>query len=848
MKRLMLVLGIAFALSTVAAASDIAISTQANWWSQDVANVEMQKIADNVTDASVEQFTADDEAALADWVLAHTGDGKSDLLILCGKLPSSIYPGGNAQPDGSIIEEFLDDGNAIINTGDWMFYVGTTEGFNNDLGMVNIMDLSTMTSRWDDNVPVTVTAEGQLYCPSLVDFITDRAMHMDLLQNDWEEALSLALAADGVRADPGIVRNAYTGGLIGIFYEVNNEDDLPRGEVISEWINNWYLPIGSSSPYALREVPKTGSVIDETTVTLEWKTGDITQLNAVYFSTNLEEVSEGLIDAIVTPMTSLSTADIAGYADGLVPGTTYYWRVDQIGTDGQIYAGDVWSFLVRPLKGWNPTPADGAIYVVPNATLTWEPGLDAMAHFLAIGESFEDVNAVANGGGTPILGAPQYMATLEAGKTYYWRVDAMAATGMTQGDIWSFETVPAVEISDPNLVGWWPLDEGVGTTAVDWSGYGNHATLIGNVAWTNGFVGGAVAFDGTYGSYVDGGSAGADLGNDFTLAAWGKLAPNTAGNYGGIGGRLTSNNGYFGFAIVRHSSNVYRLWVGDSTGDLRAISSDATYTDTEWHHVAGVREGQTNALYVDGVRQSAPLDSAFVNTDQYFHLGKQYTQSTDRTYIGVIDDVRLYDEALTDEDIASLIAGDSVYFERFDAYEAGSEMHGQGGWKGWDNTASAGGLATDVNDPVGPGSVAILGSSDLVHEFDVTGGVVELSAMQYIPSGTTGTTMFILLNTYNDAGVNDGAKDWSIQTSFNLETGEISTWTGLTDAATIVYDQWIQLQYVIDMDNNTVNEYYNGTLIDTRAWDPEGEHNTLQAVDLYGAGASTVYYDDIVIR
>ena len=50
-----------------------------------------------------------------------------------------------------------------------------------------------------DNTPVTVTADGQLYTPSLVDFQTDRGIHLDLLENDWHAHLILAIAADGNR-------------------------------------------------------------------------------------------------------------------------------------------------------------------------------------------------------------------------------------------------------------------------------------------------------------------------------------------------------------------------------------------------------------------------------------------------------------------------------------------------------------------------------------------------------------------------------------------------------------------------------------------------------------------------
>jgi hypothetical protein len=186
------------------------------------------------------------------------------------------------------------------------------------------------------------------------------------------------------------------------------------------------------------------------------------------------------------------------------------------------------------------------------------------------------------------------------------------------------------------------------------------------------------------------------------------------------------------------------------------------------------------------------------------------------------------------------VASAQVFTEDFESYASGSPLHGQGGWKGWDNTASAGAPTSDTYAVSGTNSVEIIGAADLVHEFDITGGRWEFTAMQYIPSGTNGTSFFILLNTYNDGG----DKDWSVQTEFHLDTGVINYWHGGTGQ--IIYDQWIELKYVIDLDNNTVDKYYNGEYMVTDVWD-DNEHGTLQCVDLYGNNASSVYYDDIVV-
>jgi len=222
----------------------IAISAQANWWSQEAADREIEEIADNAQ-APVVVFDAGSQDGLADWLSDHTNNGVANLLILCGQLPDTIYEPGNGQADDSIVEQFLDAGNTIINTGDWIFYVVNGAGTNGAAGLQTIMDIPAVTVAGGDNTAVTVTAEGQDLTPSLQDFATDRPFHLDTLEGDWYAELVLAQDADGILADPVIVRNSATGGRIGIFYQAASEDDLPRGEAISEWINNWYLDTAS---------------------------------------------------------------------------------------------------------------------------------------------------------------------------------------------------------------------------------------------------------------------------------------------------------------------------------------------------------------------------------------------------------------------------------------------------------------------------------------------------------------------------------------------------------------------------------------------------------------------------
>jgi len=383
MKRLLLASVIACTFSTRASAVDIAISTQANWWSQTAADRETQEIVNNVKGASVELFTSAQHAALADWVVAHTGDGAPDLLMLCGQCPATIYAAGNTQPDGSILELFVDDGNCVINTGDWIFYMVNGAGTNGTAALPNIMDIPSM-EMWDDDTPVIVTTDGQKYAPSLVNFSTDRAIHLDALANNWSAELILALAADGNRAEPVILRNSETGGRIGVFYQTSGQDNDPRGEVISEWINNWYLPIAAASDTAWNPTPEDGAAEVLRDAVLSWLPGKFAATHDVYLGATLEDVENAGTADPRGVLVSEGQTDAAFDPDGYFEyGQTYYWRVDEVNDapDNTVYKGTVWSFTAEsyayPITGVTAT-ASSAQLTSPAINTINGSGLDPL--------------------------------------------------------------------------------------------------------------------------------------------------------------------------------------------------------------------------------------------------------------------------------------------------------------------------------------------------------------------------------------------------------------------------------------------------------------------------------------
>jgi len=189
--------------------------------------------------------------------------------------------------------------------------------------------------------------------------------------------------------------------------------------------------------------PADRAVHEDTWANLGWTPGEAAVTHDVYFGDNFDDVDAGAETAFQGNQAAANL--IVGflgfaYPDGLVPGTTYYWRVDEVddANPDSPWVGDVWSFTVPPKIAWRPNPPDGAKFVDPNADLSWDPGWGARLHTVYFGDNFDDVNNAA--GGAPLVFATYDPGPLELEKTYFWRVDEFDARDMYKGDVWSFTT------------------------------------------------------------------------------------------------------------------------------------------------------------------------------------------------------------------------------------------------------------------------------------------------------------------------------------------------------------------------------------------------------------------------
>jgi len=260
--------------------------------------------------------------------------------------------------------------------------------------------------------------------------------------------------------------------LIGIDVAIDDDDD--GGDVDTQ--ASWYMDVDGGSPhvpnlwgtamlvtglgepwpYAYGPKPEDGALNTVTWATLSWNPGALAASHDIYIGDNFDDVNEAARDSNlfrgnqgVGPL--FYVAGITGYAypDGLVPGTTYYWRIDEVNDaePNSPWKGEIWSFLIPPNTAYFPDPVEGAEFVDLNIVLSWTAGNGAKLHYIIFGEDFDEVSSAEAGVQS---GPANYTpGPLELAKTYYWRVDEYDGDVTHKGDVWSFTTEGAVSGPDP---------------------------------------------------------------------------------------------------------------------------------------------------------------------------------------------------------------------------------------------------------------------------------------------------------------------------------------------------------------------------------------------------------------
>jgi len=198
-----------------------------------------------------------------------------------------------------------------------------------------------------------------------------------------------------------------------------------------------------------------------------------------------------------------------------------------------------------------------------------------------------------------------------------------------------------------NLIAYWPLDG----NANDLTGNGYDALAGPRVVFDQGYTGQSAYFDGTdYQSYLEcSNSAGMHLSQGATVSAWIKSS-RLEDPYASVVAK-----GVQAWRLIRNNEagSISFHFNAASGGEYQANGGTAVI-DGQWHHLAGVYDGHSVRLYVDGYLDASSPAGPVKTTGDPVYIGSRVNNTHNRNWIGHIDEVRIYNAALSEANILYL--------------------------------------------------------------------------------------------------------------------------------------------------------------------------------------------------
>jgi large repetitive protein len=438
-------------------------------------------------------------------------------------------------------------------------------------------------------------------------------------------------------------------------------------------------PMDTTAPTVVTKAPAAGAtgVALSTAVTAVFSEAiDPATLNASTFE--LRNAGGALVTAAVTYNAATNTAALTPGAQ-LAASATYTATLKGGAADPRVKdmagnplaANNAWTFTTiasPPTDTTAPTvttktPAAGATGVAITATITAtfseaiDPAtLNATTFELrnaggALVTATVTYNAATNTAaltpGAQLAASVTYTATLKGGAADP-RVKDMAGNPLAANNAWTFTTTSG-GTTVAGLVAAYAFDEGTGGTANDNSGRG-HPGALSNATWAAaGHSGAAVSFNGTNSWVTVADQADLRLTTGMTLEAWVKPASPTTGwrtvvfkeTSGGLSYDLTAYN----------NGGPPAVGINTGGGDIATLGT-APLAVNVWSHLAATYDGGTLKLYVNGVLASSKaVTGALVSSTGPLRIGGNAIWG--EYFSGLVDDVRIYDRALTAAEIAA---------------------------------------------------------------------------------------------------------------------------------------------------------------------------------------------------
>ncbi len=355
------------------------------------------------------------------------------------------------------------------------------------------------------------------------------------------------------------------------------------------------------------------------------------------------------------------------------------------------------------------------------------------------------------------------------------------------------------------LVGWWKMDG----NAKDSTPYGNDGTITGAslTADRKAKATSAYSYNGTTANIEAANAAKLNLTGDVTVSAW--IKPGTASQNNNA--RVVSKyDGTTANYILGYDTTGHMRMIVDGTARATATSAAVLTSTTTWYHVVGVRSGTTVSLYINGTLDGTASISGTTQTNsQNLAIGGGVNSTTNPRYNGVVDDVRVYNRALSTAEITAL----------YGQYDSGiNAASGESGLLGWwklngnakdatpranDGTVTAATLTTDrkaaTNSAYSFDGTSALISAGNPSSLNLSPATFTWSAWIY-PTNVSKDQMFLSKQSANYFRINGSKLFASLNINGAQKTKAAST--------TLVNNTWYHV--AVTYDGSAMTIYLNG--------------------------------------
>jgi|GEM_PF-1975065 len=386
----------------------------------------------------------------------------------------------------------------------------------------------------------------------------------------------------------------------------------------------------------------TSSAITASNATISWMTDEAATTQVEYGLTTAYGNLTTLNPTLLTAHTQTLT--------GLTASTLYHYRVRSRDAAGNEAISADFSFTTAAPPDTTPPVVSGvtsSAITTSGATISWttnEASTTQVEYGLTTAYgSLTTLNAAL------VTAHTQALTGLTASTLYHYRVRSRDAAG-NEAVSADFTFTTAAPTQPAGLVGHWKLDETTGATATDSSGNGNHGTLVNSPVRATGasckfggclqFTSGSRRVDIPY-------SASINTTTGFTVAFWYRATTNSGSIAAKPFGTGTLNTWQLEFA----GSGLSFTSSGGSSQNFDSIAAPATGA---WHFVVATWSGTSKKLYLNGTLRVTATRSISFDTRGLVVGGDYNSGSFALPFLGFVDEVRLYNRALTDSEVTQL--------------------------------------------------------------------------------------------------------------------------------------------------------------------------------------------------